>query len=63
VTPAERETWLRTLRRMTKRELIMAYRPYCLASAHPLSTWSKDELIAALLEVLPAPVAPPGGAR
>jgi hypothetical protein len=58
-SPAEapRDVRLRELGKLPKARLVAIYRPNCLGSAHPLSSWSRDELISSILsiEFPPAP--------
>jgi len=51
IPAATREERRRELARQSKAELIRQYQPYCLWSAHPLSKWTKDEVISSLLSI------------
>lgn len=47
-TREERTSELLALR---KADLIRLYRPNCLYTANPLTSWSKDELVSSILSI------------
>lgn len=54
-----RDDRARALARLPKSQLVALYRPYVLATAHPLTTWTKDDLVSSILAAeYPSPASP-----